>query len=207
MVTGEAVLHYIDRYILSDRYCIPMDKLDRAIQRSEAKFFDECDPGNSEFVFIVVLELMVWSVPVVVLFTKFDALVPVALGKLEPTDRRLPIQERLLKAKALTEGIFNNADIWGRLSRMRYPPKSFIRTEGLYYVFLYTYWVLLFTNMLGMHRSNEGCHNLLESTAAVLSDETLQLLFVSAQETNLALCIKCAAQQCVITENHLLWID
>jgi hypothetical protein len=188
MVTGEAVLHYIDRYILSDRYCIPMDKLDRAIQRSEAKFFDECDPGNSEFVFIVVLELMVWSVPVVVLFTKFDALVPVALGKLEPTDRRLPIQERLLKAKALTEGIFNNADIWGRLSRMRYPPKSFIRTEG-------------------MHRSNEGCHNLLESTAAVLSDETLQLLFVSAQETNLALCIKCAAQQCVITENHLLWID
>ena len=23
-----------------------MDKLDRAIQRSEEKFFDECDPGN-----------------------------------------------------------------------------------------------------------------------------------------------------------------
>ena len=25
-----------------------MDKLDRAIQRAEEKFFDECDPGNGE---------------------------------------------------------------------------------------------------------------------------------------------------------------
>ena len=62
-------------------------------------------------------------------------------------------------------------------------------------------------DMLGMHRSNEGCNSLLASTAAVLSEETLQQLFVSAQETNLALCIKYAAQQCVITESHLLWID
>ena len=32
----------------SCRYCIPMDKLDRAIQRSEERFFEECDPGNSK---------------------------------------------------------------------------------------------------------------------------------------------------------------
>ena len=25
-----------------------MDKLDRAIQRSEEKFFNECDPGNGK---------------------------------------------------------------------------------------------------------------------------------------------------------------
>ena len=81
---------------------------------------------------------MVWSVPIVV-FTKFDALVPVALGKIEPTDRRLPIQERVLKAKELVEGIFNKADVWGRLSKMTHPPKSSVRIEGLYYVFLYTY--------------------------------------------------------------------
>ena len=63
MVTGEAVLQYIDRYISSDRYCIPMDKLDRAVQRSEEKFFQECDPGNSELVFIIIMVLLVssWS--------------------------------------------------------------------------------------------------------------------------------------------------
>jgi hypothetical protein len=73
---------------------------------------------------------VVWSVPVVVLFTKFDALVPVALGKLEPADRQLPIRERVVKAKTLIEGIFNNADVWGRLSKMKYSPKSCVRIEG-----------------------------------------------------------------------------
>ena len=80
---------------------------------------------------------MVWSVPVVVLFTKFDALLPVALGKLA---RQVPRPERLSKAEALIEGIFDRADVWGRLSTMLYPPKSCVRLEGLLYVFsLYTW--------------------------------------------------------------------
>ena len=54
MVTGNAVLQYIDQFTLPDRYCIPMDKLDRAVQRAEEKFFDECDPGNGELIFIMV---------------------------------------------------------------------------------------------------------------------------------------------------------
>ena len=39
-----------------------MDKLDRAIQRSEEKFFEECDPGNSELVFVMIMVLLSsWS--------------------------------------------------------------------------------------------------------------------------------------------------
>ena len=148
---------------------------------------------------------MVSSVPIVVLFTKFDALVPVALGKLAPADRRLPIQERVLKAKPLIEGIFDRADVWGRLSKMTYPPKSCVRIEGLHCVLFYTYRVLLFTKMVGLHRSNEGCNSLLENTAAVLSEEALQMLFVSAQETNIALCVSFAAEWYVITKSHLSW--
>lgn len=52
--------------------------------------------------------------------------------------------------------------------------------------------------LAGMHRSNEGCDGLLENTATVLSDEALRMLLVSAQETNIALCVKYAAQQWVI---------
>ena len=48
-----------------------------------------------------------------------------------------------------------------------------------------------------MHKSNEGSNNLLEVTAAVLSEERLQMLFVSAQETNLALCVKYATKEYV----------
>ena len=61
--------------------------------------------------------------------------------------------------------------------------------------------------MLDMHKSIEGCHSLLETTATTLSKETLQMLFVSAQEINIALYMKYAAKQCVITEDHLLFMD
>ena len=136
---------------------------------------------------------MISLVPVVVLFTKFDALLPVALGKLEIGDRRLPLQERLLKTKPLVEGIFNRACVWDRLSHMRYPPKSYVQIE-CGHVVCHIYWIILFTNILAMHKSNEGCNNLLENTATVLSEEALQMLLVSAQETNMALCIKFATQ-------------
>ncbi|KAF8130212.1 GTP-binding protein [Boletus edulis] len=142
-------------------YCIPMDKIDRAIQRSEEMFFEECDSNN---------------VPVVVLFTKFDALRVKALVKLAPADRRLALQGGLPKIQPLVEEIFNGADAWGRLSKMTYPPKTSVRLENI-------------------HKANEGCNILIENTASVLNDEALQMLFVSAQETNIALCIKYTAQR------------
>jgi len=163
-IADRAKTTHLKKRIHAIWYCIPMDTLHRAIQRAEEMFFTECNPGN---------------IPIVVLFTKFDALVPVALGKLAPADRQLPIQERLLKAKLLIEGIFDRADVWGRLSKMTYPPKSCVRIEGL-------------------HRSNGGCNSLLENTAAVLSEEALQMLFVSAQETNIALCVSFAARWVVL---------
>ena len=50
------------------------------------------------------------------------------------------------------------------------------------------------TNTLAMHKYNEGCNSLLEKTASTLDEEALQMLLVSAQETNMALCIKYATQ-------------
>ncbi|KAF8447235.1 hypothetical protein L210DRAFT_3390041 [Boletus edulis BED1] len=144
-------------------YCIPMDELERAIQCSEEKFFNECDPGN---------------VPVVVVFTKFDALLPRAMGKLAPADRQLPPQERVSKAKPLVEGVFNKANIWGRLARMKYAPRFCVRMEN-------------------MDRSTEGCSKLLEATTAALNKTALRMLLISAQEVNIALCVKYAVQQWV----------
>ena len=78
---------------------------------------------------------MIYLVPVVVLFTKFDALLPVAMGKLPLADRRLPLQDRLSKAELLIEEIFNRADAWGRLSQMKHVPKSCVKIGGLYNIF------------------------------------------------------------------------
>ncbi|KAF8436219.1 hypothetical protein L210DRAFT_3407587 [Boletus edulis BED1] len=149
-------------------YCISMDKIERAIQRSEEMFFEECDPNN---------------VPVVVLFTKSDALQVKAMVKLAPADRRLALQEGLSKIQPLMEEIFNSADVWGRLSKMTYPLISSVRLESI-------------------HKANQGCNILLENTASILSDEVLQMLFVSAQETNIALCVKYAAQWYVMIKIH-----
>ncbi|KAN0101187.1 hypothetical protein V8E55_001171 [Tylopilus felleus] len=140
-------------------YCIPMDKLDRAIQRSEEKFFDECDPGG---------------VPIVVLFTKFDALLTVAMGKLAPTDRKLPLPQRRSKAEALIEGIFHEADVQGRLSRRNYAPKSYVQIGD-------------------MNKSHDGCWRLLEMTT--LDQKALQMMLTSAQEVNIALCVRCAVEE------------
>ncbi|KAG2048029.1 hypothetical protein BDR06DRAFT_896278, partial [Suillus hirtellus] len=49
-------------------YCIPMDDHWRTFQWSEEKFFQECDTGH---------------VPVVMVFTKFEALHPVAYGEIK----------------------------------------------------------------------------------------------------------------------------
>ncbi|KAN0101199.1 hypothetical protein V8E55_001183 [Tylopilus felleus] len=143
-------------------YCIPMDKHDRAIQRSEEKFFDE----------------LICSVPIVVLFTKFDALLTVAMGKLASTDRKLPLPQRRSKAEALIEGIFHEADIWGRLAQMKYGPKSNVRIGG-------------------MNKSYDGCWRLLEMTTLALDQKALQMMLTSAQEVNIALCVRCAVEDLI----------
>jgi hypothetical protein len=52
-----------------------------------------------------------------------------------------------------------------------------------------------FSYMEGMHNSNEGCNILLENTARVLDEKAVQLLFITAQETNIALCIRYAVRE------------
>jgi hypothetical protein len=58
------------------RYCIPMDEDSRSFTEAEVKFFSQCDTGSSKFLIchcLLSTDLQ-FSVPVIVLFTKFDAL-------------------------------------------------------------------------------------------------------------------------------------
>jgi hypothetical protein len=65
-------------------------------------------------------------VPVIAVFTKFDALSAIALGELRKTSglTRKDIFER---TPELVEEIFANANIWGRLCGTRHPPKDYVR--------------------------------------------------------------------------------
>jgi hypothetical protein len=46
-----------------------------------------------------------------------------------------------------------------------------------------------------MHNSEAECDILLENTAKALNEEVMKMLFVTAQETNITLCIKYAVQK------------
>ena len=46
-----------------------------------------------------------------------------------------------------------------------------------------------------MHKSDNGCKLLLESTAAALNEEALQMLLVTTQHSNIMLCVSYAIDQ------------
>ncbi|KAJ8595216.1 hypothetical protein M405DRAFT_759541 [Rhizopogon salebrosus TDB-379] len=144
-------------------YCIPMDEYHRAITAAEERFFSECDTKN---------------VPVIAVFTKFDALSAVALGELRSTPEltgrsRKDVFEMTSKR---VEEIFANANIWDRLCGTRHPPKNYVR-------------------LAQMNIDKTDCGPLLECTTGALGDEALEMLLISTQQTNLELCITYAVKR------------
>jgi hypothetical protein len=49
--------------------------------------------------------------------------------------------------------------------------------------------------MLEMEKDNANCEPLLESTTSTLGEEPMQMLLISTQRTNIALCIKYAVEK------------
>ncbi|KAG2141377.1 uncharacterized protein EDB93DRAFT_1229803 [Suillus bovinus] len=141
-------------------YCIPMDEPCRTFQRAEEKFFLECDTGN---------------VPVIVVFTKFDALLPVAYGDIKKQLKGVSPEERSKRIAQRMEELFTNTRVWDRLCdpKNRVRPKSSVRLQN-------------------MNKPDTDCNTLLESTTLALDNEALRFCLVSTQQSNLELCIKCA---------------
>ncbi|KAG2132690.1 uncharacterized protein EDB93DRAFT_896569 [Suillus bovinus] len=141
-------------------YCIPMSDRNRLFQQSEEKFFLQCDTGR---------------VPVVAVFTKFDALYPVAYGEIKKQLKGLSVEERSRKIAQRAEELFTNTGVLNKLCKPenRARPKSHVRLEN-------------------MNEPNTNCNTLLESTTLALDDEELRLCLLSTQQSNLELCIKCA---------------
>ncbi|KAG1785336.1 GTP-binding protein [Suillus plorans] len=141
-------------------YCIPMDEHCRTFQRSEEKFFRECDTGH---------------VPVVVVFTKFEALRPVAFGEMKKQLKGVSGEERSKRIAERVEELFTKT---GVLDQLRNPenrarPKAYVRLQE-------------------MNKTDANCNTLLEHTTFALDNEELRLCLVSTQISNMELCIKCA---------------
>ena len=68
------------------------------------------------------------SVPVIVIFTKFDALHAVAFGELR--DQGRGIQEAVVMAPKHAEEIFKNNDYYRMLQGKEFPSKNFVCMGG-----------------------------------------------------------------------------
>ncbi|KAJ8579474.1 GTP-binding protein [Rhizopogon salebrosus TDB-379] len=140
-------------------YCIPLDEHHRAITKAEERFFSECDTNN---------------VPVIAVFTKFDALWGDAYGQLKRSG--LKRKECSNGAPERAKEIFANARIWDRLCETQYPPKDCVC-------------------LAEMEKESADCGPLLECTTSALGEEAMQMLLISTQRTNMALCIKYAVEK------------
>ncbi|KAG1893497.1 uncharacterized protein F5891DRAFT_1258848 [Suillus fuscotomentosus] len=146
-------------------FCIPMDEACRSFTAGEEKFFTECDTA---------------SIPVIVLFTKFDALYGVEFRKLMNTGTSR--KDAKLQAPKCAEETFTDGPQLQFLKNVRWPPKCHLR-----------YTMIIVPS--DMNKDDADCGALIEQTAAALDDEALQQLFVSTQQTNLEICMKYAIQR------------
>ncbi|KZP15899.1 hypothetical protein FIBSPDRAFT_895415 [Athelia psychrophila] len=138
-------------------YCIPLDD-DRPFTRAEINFFSECGTG---------------SVPVIVIFTKFDAMDDKAFGEL--IEQGLSTDEARARAPDHAAVIFER-DLKDVLYGMKYPPKSHVLLRD-------------------MNHPHASCKELVDCTASGIDNAALKLLFVSTQRTNLALCMESAINE------------
>ena len=170
-----------------------MDQHHRAISVAEERFFGECNTRKGDEIMLsCFLSPLTWMiVPVVVLFTKWDALVSQAF---QPEDLLLPLEDQLMRQRKHAEEKFNKRNVWGDLCKMEYPPKAYVKLESLYIVCFHFY-SILFIILPDMDTSDRGCNILLEQTAAALNDQSLQMLLITTQEMNIMLCIEYAVRQ------------
>ncbi|KAG2135152.1 GTP-binding protein [Suillus clintonianus] len=143
-------------------YCIPMDQASRCFTEAETKFFSRCDTG---------------SIPVIVLFTKFDALYATEFTRLTENGMLRKDAKRLAPKHA--EDSFAN----GTQVKSLYDPKTIRRPPKCHVC------------LPDMNKDDADCGPLIERTAGILDDRVLQQLFVSTQQTNLELCMKYAVEQ------------
>ncbi|KAG2100238.1 GTP-binding protein [Suillus cothurnatus] len=143
-------------------YCIPMDEDSRSFTEAEVKFFSQCDTG---------------SIPVIVLFTKFDALYDGGFAEL----RSKGVSRK--DAKALAPQHAKEAFANGPQLKLLYDHKGNQRPPKCHIC------------LPDMDKDGADCGPLIERTAEILNDDTLKQLFVSTQRTTLELCMRYAVKR------------
>ncbi|KDQ10840.1 hypothetical protein BOTBODRAFT_474698 [Botryobasidium botryosum FD-172 SS1] len=148
-------------------YCFSTDN-NRFMTAAEKEFFNTIDTG---------------SVPVIAIFTKFDALDAAAFSTL--MDQGVPLEEAQKQAPEHAQAQFNQ-DLLPLVEQLAHPPRAVVCLRNM--------------NHKGSPSSvQKGASRLIESTEGALDDDALKMLLVQAQHVNVDFCIKAAVDSGAIT--------
>jgi hypothetical protein len=123
-------------------------------------------------------------VPVVLIFTKFDALVQKCYQKLRLQGKNH--QEAKAAMHKSADKTFQD-EYLSRALATDFPPKTYVCLAGK---ILSPYRFFNFSQILGMDKEENQCSELSEKTMDILDNDILVNLFVSTQKNNLDLSIK-----------------
>jgi len=130
------------------------------------------------------------AVPVIAVFTKFDALEIKAYQNLLDKDHSREEAKAQASNHAL-DGIRGQVE---SLYKKLHTPKSHVYLRGDKSALMH---IAYHNPASDMYKPDANCHELIKQTAAVINDDTLQLLFVSTQQNNLELCVEYSIKQWV----------
>ncbi|KDQ05907.1 hypothetical protein BOTBODRAFT_122131 [Botryobasidium botryosum FD-172 SS1] len=140
-------------------YCFSTDS-NRFMTAADKEFFDTIDTG---------------SVPVIAIFTKFDALDSVAFSAL--TAEGVPFEEAQRRAPEHAQTQFDQ-HVLPLIKEVAHPPRAVVYLRRLDII-------------------QRAASKLIESTEAALDDSALKVLLVQAQHVNVEFCMKGAVNRCV----------
>ena len=158
----------------------------RPISGAEKTFFG-LGTGSGILLFLFFWKfqiLTMFQVPVVLIFTKFDALAAKCYNKLRCQGKNH--QEAKSAMPELANRIFQD-EYLPRVLDTKFPPKTYVCLAGNIW---YSVGFFKFSQMLGMDKEENQCSELSEKTMDILDNDILVNLFVSTQKNNLDLCIQ-----------------
>jgi hypothetical protein len=124
-----------------------------------------------------------FQVPVVLIFTKFDALELKCYSKLR--EKGKSHEEASIQVPELANKTFQD-EYLSRVLGSKFPPKTYVCLSGKIFILINS---LDFSQMLGLDKEENQCSELSKKTMDILDNEILVNLFVSTQKNNLDLCI------------------
>ncbi|KDQ14505.1 hypothetical protein BOTBODRAFT_32630 [Botryobasidium botryosum FD-172 SS1] len=148
-------------------YCFPTDS-NRIITAAEQEFFKTIDTG---------------SVPVIAIFSKFDALDASAFVELEASG--VPFEQAQIDAPEYAEKQFNLTHL-PLIMDQPHPPRDVVYLRN-------------FHDKKFCHDIRKGASELVEKTLASISNDDVKRLLVLSQRANVETCIKAAVESGVIT--------